>query len=110
MSNQTKNNNLNYLIDPTFTNLNRLLVLSSENETVRTSFEKYYVPKIEVKDFNVSIDIKPFFDIPVRNKEEAYEQIIEMSRNNDYATGNVLDYEYFSEHCKLIATDLSKQT
>ena len=110
MSNQTKNNNLNYLTVPTFTNLNRLLVLSSESETVRTSLEKYYVPKIEVKDFNVSIDIKPFFDIPVRNKEEAYEHIIEMSRNSGYATGNVLDYEYFSEHYKLIAIDLSKQT
>ena len=38
MSNQTKNNNLNYLIDPTFTNVNRIFVLSFENETDRTSF------------------------------------------------------------------------
>ena len=50
MSNQTKNNNLNYLIDPTFTKLNRLFVLSFENETDRTSFSKYYVPKIEIQD------------------------------------------------------------
>ena len=56
MSNQTKNNNLNYLIDPTFTNVNRLLVLSFENENDRTSFSKYYVQKVEIKDFNVSID------------------------------------------------------
>ena len=54
MSNQTKNN-LNYLIDPTFTNVNRLFVLSFENETNRTSFSKYYVPKVEIKDFNVLI-------------------------------------------------------
>ena len=40
----------------------------------------------------------PFLDIPVKNKEEAYEQIIEMSRNNKYTTGNFLDHEYFSEH------------
>ena len=53
MSNQTINNNLNYLIDPTFTNVNRLFVLSFENETDRTSFSKYYVPKVEIKDFNV---------------------------------------------------------
>ena len=32
-----------------------------------------------------------------------------MGRNNDYKTGNLLDYEYFSKHCKLIATDLRKQ-
>ena len=65
-SNQTKNNNLNYLIDPTFTKVNRMFVLSFKNETGRTSFEKYYVPKIEIKDFNVLIDGKPFFEITVK--------------------------------------------
>ena len=60
MSSQTKNNNLNYLIDPTFTNVNRLFVLSFENENDRTSFSKYCVPKVEIKDFNVLIDGKPF--------------------------------------------------
>ena len=95
MSNQTKNNNLHYLIDPTFTNVNRLFVLSYEND--RTSFSEYYVPKVEIKDLNVLIDAKPFFEIPVK-KEEAYEQIIEMSKNNDYTTGNLLDYEYFKDH------------
>ena len=54
-------------------------------------------------------DGKPFFEIPVKNKEEAYEQIIEMSKNNDYTTGNLLDYEYFKDHYQLIATDMSKQ-
>ena len=48
MSNQTITNNLNYLIDPTFTNVNRLFVLSFENEARRTSFSKYYVPKVEI--------------------------------------------------------------
>ena len=98
MSNQTKNKNLNYLIHPTFTNVNRLFVLSFENENDRISFSKYYVPKDEVKDFNMLIDGKPFFEIPVKNKEEAYEQIIEMSKNNDYTTGNLLDYEYFKDY------------
>ena len=109
MSNQTKNNNLNYLIDPTFTNVNRLFALSFENEDDRTSFSKYYVPEVEIKDFNALIDGNPFFEIPVKN-EEAYEQIIEMSKNHDYTTGNLLDYEYFKDHYKLIAIDLSKQT
>ena len=109
MSNQTKNNNLNYLIDPTFTNVNRLFVLSFENEDERTSFSKYYVPNVEIKDFNVLIDGKPFFEIPVKNKEQTYEQIIEMSTNNDYITGNLLDYKYFKDHYKLIAIDLTKQ-
>ena len=43
-------------------------------------FSKYYVPKVEMKDFNVLIDRKPFFEIPIKNKEEAYEAIIEMSK------------------------------
>ena len=96
MSNQTKNNNLIYLIDPTFTNVIRLFILSFENENDRTSFSKYYVLKVEIKGFNVLIDGKPFFEVPVKNKEETYEQIIEMSKNNDYTTGNLLDYEYFT--------------
>ena len=81
MSNQTKNNNLNDLIDPIFTNVNRLFALLFEKENDRTSFSKYYVPKVEI---NVLINGKPFFEISVKNKEEAHEQIIEISKNNDY--------------------------
>ena len=55
------------------------------------------------------IDGRSFFDIPIKNKEETYEQIIEKGRSNDYTTGNLLDYEYFSKHYRLIPIDLSKQ-
>ena len=55
------------------------------------------------------IDGKPFFEIPVKNKEEVSEAITEMTQNNDYTPGNLLDYEYFKDHRKLIAIDLSKQ-
>ena len=55
-------------------------------------------------------DGKPIFEIPVKNKEETYEAIMEtMSRNNNYTTANLLDYEYFPRHYKLIAIDLSKE-
>ena len=109
MSNLTKNNNLNYLSDPTSTTVNKLYVLSYKSEDDGTSFSKYYVRKVEIKDFNVLINAKPFFEIPVKNEEEVYEQIIEMIKNNDYTTGNLLDYEYFKDHYKLITIDLSKQ-
>ena len=108
MTNQTKNNNLNYLIDPTFTKFNRLFALSFENENHRTSFSNYYVPNVQIKDFDVLIDGKYFFETPIKNDEETYEQVIEMGRNNDYTKGNLLDYKYFSKHCNLIAIDLSK--
>ena len=113
MTVQPQNNNLNYLIDPTFRNVNRLFVLSlsrNNNTDSRDSFSHYYVPNVEIKDFNVLTDGKSFFDLPVKNEEEAYEKIIEMSNNNDYTTGNLLDFAYFKENYKLIAIDLSKQT
>ena len=70
----------------------------------------YYVPKVQIKDFNVLIDGKSFFDLPVKNEEEAYEKIIDMYNNNDYTTGNLLDFAYYKENQRLIAIDLSKQT
>ena len=65
---------------------------------------------MKLKTFNVLSDRKRVFDLPVKNEGEAYEKIIEMSKNNDYATGNLLDFGYFKENYKQIATDLSKQT
>ena len=77
-------------------------------KTVEYLFQsiKYQVSN---KNFNVSIDGKSFFDMPIKNSEKTYEQITEMGRNNDYTTGNLLDYEYFSKYYKLIEIDLSKQ-
>ena len=66
MSNQNKNNNLNYLIDPTFSNVNRLFVLSFKNEDERTSYYKYYVPSVEIKDYNVLIDGNACFELPIK--------------------------------------------
>ena len=109
MTNQTKNNNLNYLIDSTFTKVNRLFVLSFENESDRTSFLKYDVRNIQIKDFNLLINWKCFLEMQIKNGEETYERIIEMGRNDDYTTGNLLDYEYFPRHCRLIEIDLSKR-
>ena len=98
---QTKNNNLDYLTDPTFRNINRLFALSFENSNnndTRDCFNKYYMPLVEIKDFNALIDNKPFFNQPVKNKQEAYEKLIEMLRNDNYTTGKLLDYLYHQTH------------
>ena len=109
-SNQNKNNNLNYLIDPRFSNVNRLFVLSFENEDDRISYYKYYMPSVEIKDYNVLIDGNAFFELPIKNIEGTYEKIIQITDYSGYYTrGNLLDFEYFKEHYKLIAIDLSKQ-
>ena len=109
MSTELINNNLNILIDPTFTNVNRLFVLAYQTADDRQSFSQFYLPKVMVKDFNVIIDKLAFFDLLIKTEEEAYEKIIDISRNNEYTTGNLLDYDYLKKHYKLIATDLSKQ-
>ena len=63
-----------------------------------------------IKDFNVNIDKLAFFDLPIKNEEEAYEKNIDISRNNEYTTRNLLDYCYlYTYYYKLIALDLSKQ-
>ena len=83
MTIQPENNNLNYLIDPTFTNANRLFVLpfqriTGENNTTkdcRDSFSHYYVPNVRIKDFNVLIDGKSFFELPVKTKNKLTKKI-----------------------------------
>ena len=109
MTAEAINNNLNILIDPTFTNVNRLFVLAYQNADDRQSFSQFYLPKVLVKDFNVIIDKLAFFDLPIKTEEEKYEKIIDICRSNEYTTGNLLDYDYFKKHYKLIAIDLSKQ-
>ena len=109
MTMEAINNNLNILIDPTFTNVNRLFVLAYQNVDDRQSYDEFYLPKVMIKDYNVIIDKLAFFDLPMKTEEEAYEKIIDISRNNEYTTGNLLDYDYFKKYYKLIAIDLSKQ-
>ena len=105
---QIKNNNLDYLIDLIFRNFNRLFVLSCkicDADPIRNSFDEYYMPLVETKDFNGLNDNKPFFDQPVKNKHEAYEKLIEISRNDDYTTGNLLDFSYYENYYKFIIVD-----
>ena len=66
------------------------------------------MPLVEIKDFNALIDNKPFFDQQV--KKEAYEKLIEMSRNDNYTIGNLLDFPYHQNYFKLVGIDLSRQT
>ena len=100
MTIQPQNNNLNDLIDRTFTNVNRLFVLSfqriaRENNTTKDytdSFSHCYVRNARIKDFNILIDGESFFDLSVKGEEEGYEKILKMSNNNDYTTGSLLDF------------------
>ena len=107
----TRNRSLNYLIEPSFQGVNRLFVLAFENDAQRTSNKRYYIPNVEIKDYNVMIDGKNFFDQPVKNDKVTYENIrkITIGQGDDYTTGCLLDYTYFKKYYKMIAADLSKQ-
>ena len=106
-----QNANLNHLIEPRFQGINRLFVLAFENDNQRTSNKRYYIPNVEIKDYNVMIDGKNFFDQPVKNDKVTYENIrkIAIGQGDDYTTGCLLDYTYPRKYYKMIAIDLSKQ-
>ena len=91
--------------------MNRLFVLSFENEDDRTLHWTYYLSKVEIKDYNVTIDGKSFFDQPIDSELKTYEKIRKIStgQGDRYTTGCLLDYSYFKDHYKMIAIHLSKQ-
>ena len=99
------------MINPSFQGVNRLFVLSFKNENGRTSHSTYYVPKVEIKDYNVMIDGENFFDQPINSMTKTYKNIrkIATAQGDDYAAGCLLDYSYSKDHYKIIAIDLSKQ-
>ena len=106
-----QNANLNHLIEPSFQGVNRLFVLAFENDDQRISNKRYYIPNVEIKDYNVMIDGKNVFDQPVKNDKVTYENIrkIATGQGDDYTTGCLLDYIYFRNYYKMGAVVLTKQ-
>ena len=105
------NSNLNHLLESSFQGINRLFVLAFENDIQRRSHSGYYLPNLEVKDYNIMINGENFFDQPLKNNKVTYENIrkIAIGKGDDYITGCLLDYPYFKDSYKMIAVDLSKQ-
>ena len=105
-----QNANFNHLIEPSFQGINRLLVLAYDDDAQRISRKRYYIPNVKIKDYNVMIDGKNFFDQPVRNDKVTYENIrkIAIGQEDEYTTGCLLDYTYLKKYYKMIAIDLSR--
>ena len=106
-----QNPNLNHLVEPSFQGVNRFFVLAFENDDDRTSSDEYYLPTVEIKDYNIIINGENFFDQPIKNNKATYDNIrkIATGQGDDYITGCLLDYPYFADTYKMIAVDLSKQ-
>ena len=106
-----QNPNLNHLVEPSFQGVNSLFVLAFESDDDRTSYDEYYLPTVEIKDYNILINGENFFDQPIKNNKVTYENIrkIATGQGDDYKTGCLLDYPYLTDTYKMIAADLSKQ-
>ena len=72
---KAQNPYLDYLINPTFQGVNRIFVLSFESTTDRTGHTKYYLPAVEVKDYNVIIDVQNVFNQLVESNLRTYDDI-----------------------------------
>ena len=71
-----QNPNLDHLVEPSFQGVNRLFVLAFENDTQRTSAKGYYLPNVEIKDYNVMINGENFFDQPIKTLMKALEKLV----------------------------------
>ena len=102
--------NLNHVIEPSFQGINRLFALAFENNAQRASNRRYYIPNVEIKNYNVMIDGKNLFDQPVKNDKVTYENIRKAAtgQEDDYTTGCLLEYTHFKKYYKMIAVDLEE--
>ena len=96
-----QNPNLNHLVEPSFQGVNRLFVLAFENDDDRTSSDEYYLPTVEIKDYNIMINGENLFDQPIKNNKVTYDNIrkIAIGQEDDNTTGCLLDYPYFPNTC-----------
>ena len=110
------NNVFKYInLDPSFQGVNRLFVMAysraNNNQPTRNGQRKYYLPRIDLKKYNVIIDGRNFYDNLIENDVGKYRELkrVMIGKGEYYTTGSLLDFDYFRKHYKLIAVDLSKQ-
>ena len=105
-------------LDPSFQGVNRLFVMAynrladaNDHQFNRNSQQIYYLPRNDLNKYNVIIDERNFYDNPIESDTEKYRELkkVMIGKGEDYTTGSLLDYNYFKDHYKLVAVDLSKQ-
>ena len=104
-------------LDASFKGVNRLFVLAFDNtengdkKVERDSHRKYFLPRVDITNYNVLSDDRNFYDQPINDQIKKYDEIrkIATGKGDNCTTGCLLDYQYFKGHYQLIAVDLSKQ-
>ena len=98
-----------------FNNTNAAILNNPINNTAnrveRNSHRRYFLPRVNITNYNVLIDGRNFYDQPINDLVKQYDEIRKTAtgQGDDYTTGCLLDYQYFKDHYNLIAIDLSKQ-
>ena len=108
---QEQNQYLDFLINPSFQGANALFVLSFENNGARISYRRYYLPLVQIKNYNGVIDGRNVFHQPVKNNSTTYDNIgkIATGHGDNFTAGCLLDYNHFNNYYKMIAINLNKQ-
>ena len=92
---------------------NRLFVLPYLNDNTSTvnSHRKHFLPRVEIKNYNIEIDGRNFYDQPITDLIKQFNEVRKISTGpgDDYTTGCLLDFAYFENNYRPIAADLSKQ-
>ena len=101
-------------LDPSFQGVNKFFVMAynrANDQPTRNGKQKYYLPRIDLKKYNVIIDGRNFYDNAIENDIEKYRELkkVMIGKGEDYTTGSLLDFNYFDKHYELVAVDLSKQ-
>ena len=115
MSENGDDNAVKYIsLDPSFQGVNRLFLMAysrEANQPTKNGQQKYYLPRIDLKIYNVIIDGRNFYDNPIESDIEKYRELkkVMIGKGEDYTTGSLLDFNYFLKHYKLVTIDLSKQ-
>ena len=84
---------------------------AENNEAGIKNNRKYFLPRGKIKNYNVLIDGRSFYDQPINDLKKQYDKVTKVStgQSDDYTTGSLLDYAYFKDNYRLIAAYLSKQ-
>ena len=101
-------------LDASFQGVSRLFVLAyarGDGVTNENSYRKYFLPRLKIKNYNIEIDGRNFYDQPINDSIKQYDEIRKIStgQGDDYTTGCLLGFAYFEKNYRLIAADLSKQ-
>ena len=105
------------LLDSNWQGVKRLFVIAYNNtadnngQVSTDSYEKYFVPRVKIENYNIKIDGRSFYDQPINDLIKQYDEIRKIStgQGDDYMIGCLLDFSYFEKNYRLIAVDLSKQ-